>query len=105
VSPRVAACTCLQHSEALPRAGWAPNVARAPAQDAAGKLFFNTTFTADVGAANPVQSVLVSLPPFINSSAATLAVLYFNATQQARARAWRPRPAALAAARASLGSG
>ena len=88
----------------LCRAGWAPNSARAPPQDTAGKLFFNTTFTADVGPANPVQSVLVSLPPFINSSAATLAVLYFNATQQARARARRPRPAALAAARASLGS-
>ena len=53
-------------------------------QDRAGKLFFNTTFAADVGPANPVQSVLISVPPFINSSAATLAVLYMNATQQAR---------------------
>lgn len=53
-------------------------------QDRAGKLFFNTTFAADVGGANPVQSVLISVPPFINSSAATLAVLYMNATQQAR---------------------
>ena len=53
-------------------------------RDRAGKLFFNTTFAADVGGANPVQSVLISVPPFINSSAVTLAVLYMNATQQAR---------------------
>ena len=59
-------------------------------QDRAGKMFFNTTFTADVGPGNPVQSVLVSLPPFINSTAATLAVLYFNATQQAR-QSWCSR--------------
>ncbi|KAK9835135.1 hypothetical protein WJX81_000395 [Elliptochloris bilobata] len=54
-------------------------------RDRMGKLFFNTTFTSDVGAGNPVQSVLISVPPFINSSAVTLAVLYMNATQQAEA--------------------